>query len=287
VVWLAGNLIHRWWIGMRHRRWQCQIKNKFITEGREPFTVGKGATAILMVHGFADMPSVFSSMASQLAELGFTCRVMRLPGAGEPLAVAARQGVETWLAAIQAEMRDLRLRHNEVWVLGHSMGGGLAALLEITTPGTADGVIMLAPLIKVSGARAPVLSPRLWFRIAEVLLPLSGVVESAFTPQVLTKDGHEIRYLRDRFIPFATYRGLFALIDRLQRHCGELRVPVYAALVADDQIVDTAATQRWLEAGELKRHQIDIFEECGHALPSEERLLPELCNNISNFIVNT
>ena len=55
----------------------------------------------------------------------------------------------------------------------------------------------------------------------------------------------------------------------------------------DDQIVDTAATQRWLEAGELKRHQIDIFEECGHALPSEERLLPELCNNISNFIVNT
>lgn len=286
VLWLATNLAHREWIATRRGHWEQRVSRgpDGVATDAHPYTCGKGTDAVLLIHGFADTPAVFRELAETLAAHDLTCRVMRLPGAGEPLPVAAAQRLGTWLAAVRDEAEVLRHTHRRVWLLGHSMGGALATLVLINAPDLADGLILLAPLFDVSSARAPLFHPRMWFRIAQPLLPFSRTVESCFPVNVLTSDGSAIAYQRDRFIPFATYRALFTLIDRLRGHSERLNVPVLVVLVADDRVVDNQAAQTWLATHGPTRTHIETLDGYGHAIPLEAQLLPELCQRIADFI---
>jgi pimeloyl-ACP methyl ester carboxylesterase len=78
-----------------------------LRRGYEPFSIGTGATAALLIHGFGSSPSVFARLAPTLAQRGFTCRVMRLPGFGEPLSEYARVTAADWRAAVHAEVLAL------------------------------------------------------------------------------------------------------------------------------------------------------------------------------------
>ena len=286
ALWLAVNLAHAAWIGVRRRRWERRIRRSDdgVASDAAAFTCGTGRDAVLLVHGFADTASVFAGMAVALAAHGLTCRVMRLPGAGEPLPVAARQTLDGWLAAIREEAVTLRRSHRRVWLAGHSMGGALALLAQLNDPALADGLVLFAPLFDVSPARSPLVHPRIWFRIAQVLLPLSRTFESCFPVNVLTADGAAIAYQRDRFIPSATYRGLFDLTARLRGRAAELRVPLFAVLVPGDRVVNTDAAHAWLVGCNLPRLHSEMIEACGHAIPLEHRILPDLCRRIVGFM---
>jgi pimeloyl-ACP methyl ester carboxylesterase len=286
ALWLAVNLAHAAWIGARRRRWERRIRRgpDGVASDAAACTCGTGRDAVLLVHGFADTAAVFSGMAGALAAHGLTCRVMRLPGAGEPLPVAARQTLDGWLAAIREEAVTLRRSHRRVWLAGHSMGAALAALAQLNDPALADGLVLLAPLFDVSPDRSPLVHPRIWFRIARSLLPLSRTLESCFPVNVLTADGAAIAYQRDRFIPFATYRGLFDLTDRLRGRASELRVPLFAVLVPGDRVVNTDASRAWLAGCNPPRLHCETLDACGHAIPLETDLLPDLCRRIATFI---
>jgi alpha-beta hydrolase superfamily lysophospholipase len=286
ALWLGVNLAHAAWIGVRRGRWERRIRRgpDGVASDATAFTCGTGRDAVLLVHGFADTASVFAGMAVALAAHGLTCRVMRLPGAGEPLPVAARQTLDGWLAAIREEAVTLRRSHRRVWLAGHSMGGALALLAQLNDPALADGLVLFAPLFDVSPARSPLVHPRIWFRIAQMLLPLSRTFESCFPVNVLTADGAAIAYQRDRFIPFATYRGLFDLTARLRGRAAELRVPLFAVLVPGDRVVNTDAAHAWLVGCNLPRLHSEMIEACGHAIPLEHRILPDLCRRIVGFM---
>lgn len=286
ACWLAANLLFAGMIEGRRRRWERGVRRGAdgVLSDATPFSVGGGGVAVLLVHGFADTPAVFRRLADALSAHGLLCRAMRLPGAGAPLAVAARQTTDTWLAALRAEVAALREDHREVWLLGHSMGGSLALLAQLDAPGTADGLILLAPLIEVSAARAPFLPPRCWFRVTRAILPLARVMESAFPLNVLTRGGARIGYTRDRYIPLATYRGLFALVDRLRGRGSELHAPFFAVLVEGDRIVDAPAARAWLAACPATRRRIETLDGCGHALPQETALLDGLADGLAGFI---
>ena len=284
--WLAANLLPALWMGCRRRLWERRVRRGAddVLEDAAPFTVGHGDVALLLVHGFADTPAVFGALAAELAAHGLVCRAMRVPGAGEPRAAAARQTPDAWIAALRAEASALRAKHREVWLLGHSMGGALALLARLEDPAAADGLILLAPLFAVSSARAPLLPPRCWFRIARAVLPLVRTLDSSFPMDVLTSGGKAAGYTRDRFFPVATYRGIFALTDRLRGRGAELQAPLFAALVAGDRIVDTAAAQAWLADCPSPRRHVETLDGCGHALPQETRLVPGLARRIADFI---
>ena len=269
-AWGGANLLHALWIGVRHGRWERRLRRGAdgVAEGAGAYTVGRGPVAILWVHGFADAPQTFRRMAERAAAGGCTCRVMRLPGAGEVLGAAARQTTETWLQAVSDELAALRRTHARVWLLGHSLGGALALATALRDPAAADGVVLLAPLIRVSRRRSPVLPPRVWFSLARVVFVLSRTFESCFSVNAVAADDPGFSYHRDRFIPFATYRNLFALTAALAPLAATLRVPVFAALAARDSVVDTRAAVRWLD-GVPAPKDVRILPDAAHALPLE------------------
>lgn len=285
LCWLLANVLHRLWTGVRLRRWE----NGFVRDahglrpGVEPYTVGSGPIAVLWVHGFADSPALFRRMTQRLADTGrFTCRAMRLPGAGETLRQAARVTLKDLDAALRREIAELQRNHKQVWVAGHSMGASLALQVALDPASGVAGVVVLTPMIRVSRRRSPVLPPAIWFRLADVVFFLSRTFESCFAPNTIAADAPAFATSRDRFIPFITYRNVFALIDVLAPRAAELRVPIFAALAAEDRVVDTFAAQQWLEVVTAPK-VVRVLPDVAHELPLETGW-QQLTDEIASFI---
>ncbi|MDD5708298.1 MAG: alpha/beta fold hydrolase [Kiritimatiellae bacterium] len=270
LAWFGGDLSHSLWIAARHARWErAQLRGPDgLRAGAQPFDCGDGDTAVLCIHGFADIPAVFRPMATLLTGAGnIRCRAMRLPGAGEPLAAAATVTLDDWLTAIRAEAVALRRRHGRVWLAGHSLGAALALATAIREPELADGVALLAPLLRVSRARSLLLPPRWWFELARTGCLFSRSFESCFSSEVVAAEGSV--YRRDRFIPFATYRNMFALLDWLRPRARELAVPLFARLCGRDRVVDTPAAGRWLADAAAARRDVRVLPDAAHDIPSQ------------------
>jgi alpha-beta hydrolase superfamily lysophospholipase len=287
AAFLGINALHAIWIGVRRRRWEARIRRgpDGVAEGAEAYTVGDGPVAVLWLHGFADTPQTFRRMAERLAATGrYTCRAMRFTGAAEALPVAARQTVESALSDLRAEVAGLRRRHRQVWLAGHSMGASIGLLAVLEDRSLADGIVVLAPMIRVSRRRSPLLPPQVWFILARLTLPLTPTFESCFSVDAVAVDDPAFTYHRDRFIPFATYRTVFRVTAALAGRGRELRVPVFAALPEDDRVVDMPAARRWLaECPEPKR--VMTLPDTAHAIPLEAGWR-HVTDEIANFIQN-
>ena len=269
-VWFGANLTHAVWVQTRRYFWERHITRD--PDGLLPhataFTVGKGPIALLLIHGFADTPYIWKRMSNRLASSGmFTCHAMRLPGSGQASAQARTQSLALWRQAIDDELDRLCVSHKHIWVIGHSLGAALAIDAALRHD-TIDGVAVFAPMIQVSNRRSPLLPPAVWFRLASVALCLSPTFESCFSAENVAKDDASFTYLRDRFIPFCVYRGLFELIRSNRKWATRLGCPVFAATAEYDTVVDTPAALRWLSGCSGPKH-ICALAGIGHVIPLE------------------
>ncbi len=270
AIWLLANLAHALVISCRRRLWERDRRRD--AAGRlldaAPFDCGQGEIAVLCVHGFADVPSTFRPLCRRLTQNGgIRCRAMRLPGTGE---YAQRPcTLEQWLDAIHNEATALRRSHRQVWIAGHSMGGALAIATAIRNPECCDGLLLLSPLLRVSRARSPLLPPHVWFNVARVALPFSRQFESGFSGDV-DMQTCEHAYQRDRFVHFATYRNLFALVNWLRPRAAQIPAqPLFARLAGDDRVVDSRFAMQWLSTSPATPRDIAVAPDASHALQIE------------------
>ncbi len=250
VVWLAGDFIYSRVVAHRYRRWERKIEREAsgVRTGHEAFTVGKGDSAILMVHGFADTPKSWRPMAVALADKGFTCRVMRLEGFGEPQEALEHVTIEDWLEAIDRESLELRQEHANVWLVGHSTGAALAIRHVLDHPQRHPGLILMAPLLEVSSARSPVLPARAWFELADHLLLFTDSVENVLPADLRSNEMAELDLeSRDRFFPNNVYRNLYRLTDDLKGRAAELTCPTLLILAENDHVIDIGAAREFAD----------------------------------------
>jgi alpha-beta hydrolase superfamily lysophospholipase len=277
--WLYSSIIHR-----RRRRWE-QAQNwtqAGIRAGCEDFMVGSGrdGLAILMVHGYADSPGLFKKLAGRLAtEQGWTCRAMRLPGSAEPLDQAAvKADLELWRRTIDAELTALAATHRQVWLLGHSMGGALVADAVIRRPDSPAGLIMLAPLVKVSAAKSPLgVPPRFWYTLLRRIMVFTRTIENWLSP-----NDAGTAYL-DRFVHVDYLDQVFRLVDRLAGSVLPSQIPVLMVVAGRDRIVDSAAALAWLAAMPAGRKEAMTEPEMGHVLPVEDGW-ERVADTVASFI---
>jgi len=266
--WLVINLLHGLWIGLRHWRWEATITrdaNRLLPQAG-PYTRGNGPIALLFVHGFADSPMLWSRMADyiQTRDNSFTCRAMRLPGSGDPLSVTRHVTLEQWRQAVDDEVATLRKTHAQVWLVSHSLGGALCIDAALRKPDAVEGLVLLAPLIQVSSKRIPLVPAELGFRCSEWVFLFSPVFESMFAWKPTAVEDSSFTYVRDRFIPFQTYRNLFQLIQANEEQAHNLKAPLFAALSRFDHVVDSKAASQWLEHAQGKKEI--RWTETGHVI---------------------
>jgi carboxylesterase len=268
VLWLSGDVLYSLLIRRGYALWAAGIEREAdgVRVGCREFTVGKGDTALLLIHGFADSPSVYRRMAPALASRGFTCRAMRLPHFAMPMSQYRKSTAAGWREALRSELLNLAREHRRVVVVATSLGGAVAIDYLADHPESAAGVVLLAPLVDVSSARSPLLSPRGWFNLLDHALIFADRVRSPFTPTDLPAESRA--FLKtDEFIPRTIYRELFPLIDRNRERASRFRVPLLMVLAPEDPVINNRAAEWFFGECPAMPKRLVHLQEGGHVIP--------------------
>ena len=113
----------------------------------EPFELIGGQIAILLIHGFSGSPVSVKPWAEQLHQSGFTVNVPRLPGHGSNWNEMNNTRWEEWFAEVDNRFRELKSRHERVFVAGFSMGGALSLRLATIYRNEIEGLLLVNPSI--------------------------------------------------------------------------------------------------------------------------------------------
>ena len=134
-----------------------------------PAGVAPRATAILMLHGFVGSRSEFGELPERLAALGYTVRMVRLPGHGTQPMDLVDITTTTLMTHVESEYAALRTSHDQVAVVGFSMGASLATLLAAQQP--VERLALCAPYFGVTYRWYAILSPERWQALLGPVVP--------------------------------------------------------------------------------------------------------------------
>ncbi len=267
-TWIGANLIHSAWIKVRLGIWKRGVirAKTGLLEHAEPFSCGQGDPGLIFIHGFADLPYGWKRIIRQLTNThDFACHAMRIPRWGEPLDHRKEIDLEEIRAAIDLEIAELSRQHSKVWLVGHSLGCAFAIDALPRNSEAIAGLVMLAPLIRVSNKRVPLFNARFWYHLGTKVLCLAQTFESPFSARVEATDDPSFNYIVDKFIPYSVYDIVFALTKSNRKIDIPAKMPVFCAVSSHDKVVDTAAAQEWFD-GIQGTKEIYVDEVADHAL---------------------
>jgi esterase/lipase len=284
LVWVGGDLLYFLWMRRSYARWEGQVERdaEGVRAGCREFTIGQGETALLLIHGFGDSPAVFRNLAPALANQGFTCRAMRLPGFAMPITAYRQTRAAQWRQAVQEELANLRRRHARVGVVAHSLGAAIAVDALVDQPEAAAAAVLLAPLLGVCNRRSPLLSTRTWFYLLDHSLWFTDRIGPVFAPDLHDPEGLALLNT-DRFVPRTLYREMFTLMARNCRQAHSFGIPLLMVLSRNDLIVDNPAAERFFQECAAAPKQLKYQEEAGHVLPLDGGW-KELVEDIIKFL---
>jgi alpha-beta hydrolase superfamily lysophospholipase len=267
ALWLVGDLAYALVMRAWYARWESTIQRDSdgVRAGCREGDYGRGATAVLLIHGFGDSPAAWVRMAPALADRGLAVRTIRLPGHALPMTQYRRTRAPQWRTAVQEALSDLRRGHGRVVAVAHSMGA--AALLDALAERAdlADGMALLAPLIDVAARRSPVVHPRTWFRILDTLLVFTDRIWLLFPPDLHDAAARPLMR-EDVFMPRVVFRELFGALQRNRNRAKMFTTPLLMVLGKPDLVIDNAAAERYFaDYGGPKR--LLIAANSGHMLP--------------------
>ena len=134
--------------------------------GTEPWSTGpagRAATGVLLCHGFTGSPQSMRPWGEYLAgrHPEYAIELPLLPGHGRPWRRLQETRWQDWFGELDRAFVELKARCDEVYVMGLSMGGGLALRLAEQHPTEVAGLVLVNPSVtrnKPAEALLPVLS---------------------------------------------------------------------------------------------------------------------------------
>lgn len=82
------------------------------------FTLGKGNTACLLIHGFGCGPIQMREIAERLCKWGFTARGILLPGHCGNTGGLSFNSHHDWKEKVEFEYRQLKMKYRQVVIIG-------------------------------------------------------------------------------------------------------------------------------------------------------------------------
>lgn len=267
---LLIDAIYAAYVGRAASVWETTLTrdSSGVIEGCDTFDVPPSSaldtdTAILLVHGLGASPRHYEFIAKDLAERGYHCRAVRLPGFAEPVAKYCESTSKAWLEKVQSELASLRKQHGRVGVVGHSLGGAVTIGVLLDDPQAADFAVLLTPAVEVSNARSPVLSARTWHEVSERSLMFVRVLRSPY-PLDCRDPARAEHPGRTPFTPKCVVDQLFKLMDNNSGRAAEITLPTTVVVAVDDPVVDTPAAERFYEELGATEKDLVRLDNSGH-----------------------
>lgn len=245
----------------------------------EPFALGDGPDACLLLHGLTGSPAEVRPIGEALAEAGLRAVGPTLPGHGtvpEDLYTVTRADL---LSAARSALLDLR-GARRIYLCGLSAGALLAIHLAARSwlrEGLSDicAVALLAPAIEFAGAS--------WI-FANVLGRLPAL------PFMLGKGSRDIREPDERervdgsytAIPMRWGAELLALSQEGLKLAHRVRAPALILQGALDRTVSPSGARKLARQLASPRVEVRILPKSGHVLPLDAESA-EVCRSVVSF----
>lgn len=220
-------------------------KGKVCPAGR-PFSMTHEHSdrACLLIHGFSGYPGELVRPARDLYEKGFDVYVLRLPGHGTTGEDLSRTCSKDWLRCAENAACDLRSRYKYFCLLGHSMGGTVAALTAFKA--NPDKLAMIA---SPAGASSQYPMPPLAFELLclfKTKLPRPWASDPSY---VMYYDNApcDDEYLGVQYwcwIYLRQFRSFLRMIRRLKRQLSQLETDTLALVGTLDPLIGTCEAER-------------------------------------------
>ena len=208
----------------------------------------RGALAI--VHGYGEHSGRYREFARWLAARGWLVAACDLPGHGKsPGRRGHIRSFSDYLAAVKALLAEVRRAvPAPVFLLGHSLGGLIAARYLQLQPGAAAGLILSSPFF---GLAMPVPAwKRTLARMLSRLCPAASL-PSGIRPEDLSHDPEVVEaYRGDPLVHRAATARWFTEVLAAQaaalREAEKIQVPLLIIQGEEDRLAEVAATRRFV-----------------------------------------
>jgi carboxylesterase len=128
-----------------------------ILPGAEPHHHDGGPVGVLLCHGFTGTPQSLRPWADHLGAAGLTVSLPLLPGHGTRWQDMQLTTWQDWYATVDRALARLRERCETVFVMGLSMGGGLALRLAEQHGDDVAGLVLVNPSVQADDPRLKLL----------------------------------------------------------------------------------------------------------------------------------
>jgi carboxylesterase len=171
-------------------------------------------TAVVFVHGFMGSPDQFADLADAVFRRGCSYLSVLLPGHGLGVNEFVKFGADDWERHLQSEIDSAKHDHQNIILVGHSMGGLLALNASLIKENNISGVVLISTPLKIS-----LLSNR---KLRLLLFSKSSEVKSAYMVS------NSISKSKAFFYPLVLkpFIHLHRLIRKTKRRLPEVFVPV-------------------------------------------------------------
>lgn len=192
-----------------------------------PFHFPGGAnakTGVLLCHGFTGSPQSMRPWADSLVRAGYRVSLPLLPGHGTQWQDLQATGWPDWLGTLEESFRVLRAECDQVFVMGLSMGGGLALRLAELHGPEIDGLVLVNPSVKRNSAKEAAIP-----LLSRLTASVPGIASDIKKP-----GASELGYDR---VPLKAARSLAELWKIVQADLGKVDQPVLLLRSAQDHVV--------------------------------------------------
>lgn len=241
--------------------------------------------AVAIVHGYAEHSGRYDWTGRQLAARGYAVYACDLRGHGRSDGdrVFVRSFNE-YLDDVCALLDQVRERHPgvPVFLLGHSMGGCIAALAMVTRRPRVAGVILSgAVLTPARGLRGALLGRvvQLLARIAprRKMRPLAASAVSRDPAVAAAYASDPLVYHEG--MPFSTAAALVRATKAIERRAPQIALPVLILHGADDALVSPRGSTWLYETVSSPDKLLKVYEGLHHEIlnePEREQVLADI-----------
>lgn len=233
---------------------------------------------VLLVHGLGEHAGRYDRVASRLAEWGFEVRGYDQFGHGESGGVRGGLSSDARLLADLGEMVEAaRTRTPEglpLILLGHSMGGLVAAKYAAAHPGAVDALVLSSPALgtRIRGWR------RLLLRTLARFAPNLRVGNGLQTRWLSHDPEVERAYLADPLVHDRISARLARFIaeggPEVVAQAPRWKVPTLLMYAGADRLVDPAGSRAFAAAAPAERVTTRCFDDLYHEIFNEQASQP-------------
>ena len=227
-------------------------------QGGEPFCMKGGSSGVLLIHGFTGLPVELFLLGNFLNQKNFTVLCPRLAGHGTKEEDLMRTTKDDWFNSVLDGFFILRGLCDEIYVVGHSMGGLLT--LKLSTEQKISKIVTLAaPIFIDDGMGLKNLPPKEFCGNACVVTPRKKLYD---VPPAVNN-------VYDK-MPLISVHELVALIDDTKNLLPKVTTPILIMHGEEDHTAQPRSARYIMDNVGSSVKKIITVPNSGHLLPFAE-----------------